>query len=311
MHSEHRLSVVIPLYNKRDTIERAIKSILAQAVDDIEILVVDDGSTDDSAARAAAIDDARITLIRQANAGPGRARNVGAKAGRAPLIAFLDADDEWLPGYLAAGIEALDRHPAAVAYACSYETGSSVYSASDRVSRVTPVPALLDPPAASIGDWPLRHHLHGLHSSSTIVRRAAFERAGGYYDRERCLWGEDSYLWSQILFMGPIFWDPVPRIVFHVEDSALGLAVQTRQKARPLALLTDEMLRGIPPEHHAAFRVLARAIASDDTRYLLRAGLVGRWLSLRARHGLWHPKSIARDGIDYVGYIRSRMRGTP
>ena len=114
-----QISIVSPLYNKQATIQRAIRSVIAQGIPEIQIIVVDDGSTDGSAEEVKAITDERITLIQQANAGPGRARNVGASQARAELLSFLDADDEWQPGFLIAGLAALERHPEAVAYACS------------------------------------------------------------------------------------------------------------------------------------------------------------------------------------------------
>ena len=95
------ISVVIPLYNKAGTLARAIDSVLTQNYAPLELVVVDDGSSDDSADIAAAY-GARLTLLRQENTGPSAARNRGARASRHSLLHFLDADDELLPGALAA-----------------------------------------------------------------------------------------------------------------------------------------------------------------------------------------------------------------
>jgi len=94
------VSVVIPLYNKGPHIARALNSVLAQTFQDFEVIVVDDGSTDDGAEVVRGVDDPRIRLIQQENRGVSAARNRGIEAARAELIAFLDADDEWLAEHL-------------------------------------------------------------------------------------------------------------------------------------------------------------------------------------------------------------------
>ncbi|MFK8252337.1 glycosyltransferase family 2 protein [Ancylobacter terrae] len=304
-----RVSVVIPLYNKESTIGRAIASVLAQGAAPIEIIVVDDGSTDASAARVEAMADPHITLVRQANAGPGAARNAGAARARGELLAFLDADDEWLPGFLEAALGALDSHPQALAYACGYDTRGFTDLVVDKVSQVTDVAGPLPPPAASIGGLRLAAVLNALHSSAAVVRRAAFETAGGFYDRERCLWGEDSFLWAQILFMGPLYWDPQARIVYHLEDSDLGFAVKRREKARPLALFADEIERSLPPEHREAFRALARATGIEDSYGMMRTGQLLRSVALTTQLGLWNHRTLAGSALRYAAYLRERVTG--
>jgi glycosyltransferase involved in cell wall biosynthesis len=93
--------VVVPVFNRADTVRRSLASVLAQTVDDFELIVVDDGSTDDSGAVISRLSDPRIHLLRsERNRGVSAARNLGARAARAPLLAFLDADDVWRPRFL-------------------------------------------------------------------------------------------------------------------------------------------------------------------------------------------------------------------
>lgn len=94
------ISVIIPLYNKEQIIEKSLKSVLSQDYDDFEVVIVNDGSTDRSAEIVKDIDDSRIRMIEQENGGPSKARNTGVKNANGEWIVFLDADDEFLPGAL-------------------------------------------------------------------------------------------------------------------------------------------------------------------------------------------------------------------
>ena len=94
------ISVVIPLYNKEASIKQSLMSVLSQSYQDFEVVIVDDGSTDNSVAKVEEIQDSRIRLIRQENGGPSKARNTGVKHARGEWIVLLDADDELLPDAL-------------------------------------------------------------------------------------------------------------------------------------------------------------------------------------------------------------------
>lgn len=94
------ISVVIPLYNKEKTIEQSLRSVLGQEGCEFEVVVVDDGSTDNSVEQVKKINNPNIKLVSQPNGGPGAARNTGAKAANGNWLVFLDADDELLPNAL-------------------------------------------------------------------------------------------------------------------------------------------------------------------------------------------------------------------
>ncbi len=91
------ISVIIPLYNKGNSISNTIQSVLRQSIKDFEILIVDDGSTDNSANVVSTFGDRRVKLIKQDNGGPSKARNTGIDNAQGEWIIFLDADDELLP----------------------------------------------------------------------------------------------------------------------------------------------------------------------------------------------------------------------
>jgi glycosyltransferase involved in cell wall biosynthesis len=148
------VSVIIPVFNRADLIGRAVESVRSQGVDDIEILVVDDGSTDDTAdvVRRLAAADARVRLLQQENGGSGAARHTGLQASRGAFIAFLDSDDYWLPGFLERQLGLLQEAPAdVVAVVCD---GTAVERGKPDVSHFAEVgyeppadePAVIDKP---------------------------------------------------------------------------------------------------------------------------------------------------------------------
>src|SRR5580704_7462786 len=110
-------SVIVPVYNRSDTLAAALGSVFAQTDQDFEIIVVDDGSIDNPQAVVDAIADPRIRFLRQANRGGGHARNVGIDLARGDFVAFLDSDDIFLPRHLESMRRLLAGTEATVGYA--------------------------------------------------------------------------------------------------------------------------------------------------------------------------------------------------
>ena len=113
--SKKTVSVVIPMYNSSGTIQTTLDSVKKQSYNDFEIIIVDDGSTDHCASLVEAYiienPELKINLIKKSNGGVSTARNMGIKNSNGKYIAFLDSDDEWLPGKLERQIEILKQHP--------------------------------------------------------------------------------------------------------------------------------------------------------------------------------------------------------
>jgi glycosyltransferase involved in cell wall biosynthesis len=107
------VSIIVPAYNAAAFIGETIESVLGQSYSDWELTVIDDGSTDQTAAIVAAVKDKRVRVVRQANSGVARARNNGLLAAQGEYLVFLDADDLMTPGFLELRVRALDEHPAA------------------------------------------------------------------------------------------------------------------------------------------------------------------------------------------------------
>jgi glycosyltransferase involved in cell wall biosynthesis len=108
-----KVSVIIPTYNRSEMLKQAIDSVLAQGFDDFELIVVDDGSTDNTEETLAAC-KGKIIYCRQENRGVSAARNRGIGIASGELIAFLDSDDLWLPGKLSCQVDFFNSHPDAL-----------------------------------------------------------------------------------------------------------------------------------------------------------------------------------------------------
>jgi glycosyltransferase involved in cell wall biosynthesis len=109
-------SVVVPTYNRANETMRAIESVLAQDLPNFELIIVDDGSSDDTIQRVSAITDPRLRLVSQANAGASAARNLGIDLAHGLFVAFLDSDDVYLPNHLSNLLPLLEPLPFSVAY---------------------------------------------------------------------------------------------------------------------------------------------------------------------------------------------------
>jgi cellulose synthase/poly-beta-1,6-N-acetylglucosamine synthase-like glycosyltransferase len=186
------VSVVIPVRNGADYVMDACLSALGQVGVGVEVLVVENGSTDDTVARVASLRDDRLRLFRQAQAGVSVARNRGIEEARADWVAFLDADDRWRPEKLR---RQLDAAGSADLLFCD-----CVLVAGDRAREST----FLDvnpPPAA---DAPLLPELlerpNFIPLSSVVVRRSALQSVGGF--RPRRSHSEDWDLWVRLALAG-------------------------------------------------------------------------------------------------------------
>jgi len=194
------VSVVIPLYNKGPYIARALNSVLAQTFQDFEVIVVDDGSTDGGPAVVRGFDDCRIQKIQQENQGASAARNRGIEAARAELIAFLDADDEWLAEFLETVMRLRRKFPEAGAYATAFmkKFSNGVYqkqtfSGIPQSDWEGIIPSYFR--SCASGELPVR-------SSNVAIPKAVFFDVGMFPVRE--WWGEDTDMWGRVALKYPI-----------------------------------------------------------------------------------------------------------
>jgi len=170
-----RCSVVIPSYNRLNVLPKAVASVLAQDEPDFELIIVDD-STDDTRAWLATLTDSRIKVILpERRRGVSAARNIGIAAAHAPIIAFLDSDDSYLPQRLSGALDALDREPDLVC------TLSSAIKEVRNELHPSPLPDVKLGPQAF--EWALYSDIIGVDGSSITVRAGAARAIGGFCEQ--------------------------------------------------------------------------------------------------------------------------------
>lgn len=193
MTARARFSIVMPAHNSAPFVDEAIRSVLRQTIEEWELIVVDDGSTDDTPRRLASHHDPRIRVIRQENAGASAARNAGAAAATAELVLFMDSDDRLRPDALQRFGLALDINGEACA---AY--GDAVFMDADgRVIGAESRPRFTPRPSGRILEQLLRNNF--IFVGTLCVRSDCLARAGGWSNVRL---GEDWELWCRIAAQG-------------------------------------------------------------------------------------------------------------
>jgi glycosyltransferase involved in cell wall biosynthesis len=187
-----RISFICTAYNAAEFISQTIESVLDQTMDELEFIVVDDGSTDGTADIVEAVRDPRLLLIRAPHSGiPAVGRNIAIRHSQASIIAVTDADDVSLPTRLQQQLEFLERHPqAGLVHTLSYDL---VDGESTLAERQCPVEGVMPPEVAIAAIL----HRNFIRTSSVAIRRKAFEDAGGFDEDVRLCGVEDFALWLQ------------------------------------------------------------------------------------------------------------------
>ncbi len=228
------ISIAVPTYNSAWSLGDTIRSVLAQDFTDFELIVVDDGSTDDLEKTLRDFQgESRLRLVRQANAGLAGARNRGLAEARAQLVAFLDADDIWHPAFLQRTRAALlEDRAAPFAYAYSFRI--------DRQNRLLSMPGWTVPP---------RHDFEGLlavnsvgNGSASLFRRAAVEQAGGFDPGLRARGAQGAEDWKLCLQLAAVAQPvlvPEPLVGYRLLPESMSQSDPARQLRAVRAVLAD------------------------------------------------------------------------
>ena len=186
-----KVSVIIPAYNASKTIERAIKSVWQNNLNDIEVIVINDGSSDDTSKKVTSLLKAHpaLRLVNTDNLGVSAARNRGAAESRGELLAFLDADDEWLPGKIDFQLPKFNNPRVGLVYGdCFVDRGGKrvLWSSTNTMLSGRPVHELTKE--------------NFIPTLTVMLRKESFQKVGGF--DKKIKYGEDYDLWWRIVVDG-------------------------------------------------------------------------------------------------------------
>ena len=219
------ISVVIPLYNKERAIRHTLETVLGQTYQNFEIVIVNDGSTDNSVSEAQKVNDPRIRIINQKNAGVSAARNRGIEEAKYDLIAFLDADDEWKPTYLETQMALAEKYPQCNVFATNYEFRDSEGNVRPTIIRRLPFDG---EDGVLTNYFEVASHSHPPICSITImVRKTAIQDVGGFPVGIAA--GEDLLTWAQLATRNEIAYSKKPLAAFIIDTFAFN----TKPRRRP------------------------------------------------------------------------------
>lgn len=273
-------SVVIPAYNASAFVAECIESVLAQTDPDFEVIVVDDGSTDNTSKIVTSFTDSRLTLIQRTNGGLAAARNTGIAGAKGTFVAFLDADDRWLPEKLASHRHVLDAHPEAsvsydwAAFINAEGVLTGLYMAQTR--RAITHEALM-----------IKNYLGN--GSTSVVRRSVLESFNGFDEQLFRL--VDRELWVRLTYYGHTL-QLVPKVLTEYRQHSSSFTSDTTRMLQGL----EEFFQRIKlyaPESVSKFALLATA---SMHRWMARAAFVAQDYN-RARY---HARQSLASSIQIV-----------
>jgi glycosyltransferase involved in cell wall biosynthesis len=252
----------MPVYNRAGTVARCINSVLSQSFENFEFVIVDDGSTDNTAKVIADLSDPRIKLLRQpSNMGGNAARNRAIRESTAPLVSFIDSDDEFLPHKLQTITDYFKHHPNIEAVIDSFELQYPLEKGGKTASRVNPELAS----SAAVEEGIFNRTIFKA-TPAISARRAALERIGGFDETLRRRQDMDLVLRlaekTEIRTINAILWRK------HWSPAAISAKQETF-----LPALLDIC------ERHPQYitnPIYRKGLARDFARHLLRLSLQGK-----------------------------------
>ena len=290
------ISVIIPVFNRRHCLAATLRSVLAQTFTDFEVIVVDDGSTDDSAAVARGFGD-RVRVLSQPNRGASAARNAGLRAARGKWIAFLDSDDFWSPQKLERQLAVLQKHGG------NWCAAQPVDENGRRLFRLEEVNATRLEPGIFIIPQPVEVVLAAAchpYLQSMLVEKSLAQRAGGF--DEELGNAEDTEFIFRLARLSTLLFVDEP------------LAVVTQSSADSLMRNPDPQARARRYGHLLrAQEKIDAALPADSPLKKKSLALTGYFLQLRAELaclvGEWPlARRLASRGMRLRGNLRIRLR---
>ncbi|HEY2732352.1 MAG TPA: glycosyltransferase [Polyangiales bacterium] len=236
-----RVSVIMPVYNRASVVEQALRSVLEQSFTDLELIVVDDGSTDETYERVLSVGDRRVTCHRQANSGrPSIPRNVAIRIARGDYVAFIDSDDVWLPGKLERQVELMDARPdAGLIYALA-----AIFDDHRELGYIGPrtgsVPERIFEALLLSGCF--------FQTTTVMLRREVIDRVGLFNEDVRYRVAEDYDLWIRVAYRYPTLF--LPQVVARYRQHAASFSNDKREAVTRVRYVIEDncALYAVDPE---------------------------------------------------------------
>jgi glycosyltransferase involved in cell wall biosynthesis len=304
--ADPKVTVVIAAYNAERFIRQTLDSVFAQTLQDVELIVVDDGSTDGTAAILSAVDDRRLSVLRQPNGGVSAARNAGLALARAPYIFFLDADDVLLPDALQRMVATLEDNPERVA---CFAHHVRISEDGTELSRRSDLPFKMFPADDTLRNLVTKNFIV---CGAICIRTEAARRVRGFHPELK--WGEDWEFWCRLAVLADFAAMPDAIVLLYRQH---GGSANSRWRNSPIrpdykaieAVYSNPAVRRQLPvselqhrkrlAHIDAFWTAARnAYVQGRTVEFLTYVIVGT---------LRYPDSVLRPGLVYL-FLRGLRR---
>jgi len=293
-----KVTIIMPLYNKADTVERSIKSIQYQNETDWHLIIVDDGSTDNSAEVVRQIRDDRVELIQQENQGAGPARNTGIAHTKTKYLAFLDADDEWYPWYLKNALHALHHNDVALAASLYYQwpqqTDMTQYWAQRKVTEGIYSMEPDDDP------YKVTNLIRFLLPWNCVMLTDVARKHGGFYD---CIYGEDRVFFIRVAFAERFMIIGPPAVRYHNECSGI-LNERIKKYLEEWLVHPNIVLDYCPPEKRDLMLQFFDAYALISAQYW-----AGQRMRLKTIKLLRKYPGTKKLGSDYYNCVKKVVPG--
>jgi glycosyltransferase involved in cell wall biosynthesis len=216
-----KITIIIPLLNKEPYINKTLQSVINQTYEDFEIIVVDGLSFDRSVDVVKSFDDSRIRVFTEKDQGTSDARNKGISRSRGDLIAFLDADDIWMPTFLETALRLYNRYPHAGVFSTNYtlrKPGGYFQRTKHKYLPKFPWEGILQNYfRAALSRSPV------FIPSSAIIKKSVLEKVGSFCVGDRI---EDLEMWARIALHYPIAWSSNVQVIFNREDPHSRLKIE-------------------------------------------------------------------------------------
>jgi glycosyltransferase involved in cell wall biosynthesis len=286
------ITVLIPAFNASRTIERALASVWCQNYPELEVVVVDDGSSDDTGLRVERLGKSHVRLIRlEENRGECGAMNIGIREARTDYIAFLDADDEWLDGKLLRQLAIIESHPEMSFISCGGE-------AVDRDGLVFATFGLEPPGYSPSQFWRgllVRSHIA---KPSVVARRAKLLEVGGFDDALKISGDQD--MWIKLALNGDVGFIPEVLIRIHSTPDSLMNRYGPREDEFGLPMIRKHLSQ------------LGSRLSKREIRQILaeRYARIGRNIYYRGRPTrgaalVLHAMLLGNSPLENLGYLIS------